>query len=60
MKIKLKQITPNAEQFIVADVARISSSRKNKKEDIGKLIKYLIQNQHWSPFEHAHASYEII
>ena len=59
MKIKLKQITPDAEQFIVADVARISSSRKNKTEDIGKLIKYLIQNQHWSPFEHAHASYKI-
>jgi thymidylate synthase (FAD) len=59
MKIKLKQITPDAEQFIVADVARISSSRENKKEDIGKLIKYLIKNQHWSPFEHAHASYEI-
>jgi thymidylate synthase (FAD) len=59
MKIKLKQITPDAEQFIVADVARISSSRKNKKEDVGKLIKYLIKNQHWSPFEHAHASYEI-
>jgi thymidylate synthase (FAD) len=59
MKIKLKQITHNAEQFIVADVARISSSRKNKKEDVGKLIKYLIQNKHWSPFEHANASYEI-
>ena len=50
MKVKLLNITPDAERHIV-EVARVSSSRENKKENYESLVKYLIVNKHWSPFE---------
>jgi thymidylate synthase (FAD) len=58
MKVELLSITPNAEEHIV-EVARVSSSRKNKKEDYEKLVKYLIKHGHWSPFEHSYMTLEI-
>jgi thymidylate synthase (FAD) len=58
MKVKLLSITPNAEEHIV-EVARVSSSRENKKEEYGSLIKYLITHGHWSPFEHSYLTFEI-
>ena len=58
MKVELLSITPNAEEHIV-EVARVSSSRKNKKEDYEKLVKYLIKHGHWSPFEHSYMTFEI-
>jgi thymidylate synthase (FAD) len=58
MKVKLLSITPNAEEHIV-EVARVSSSRENKKEDYSSLIKYLITHAHWSPFEHSYLTFEI-
>lgn len=58
MKVKLINITPDAEKHI-AEVARVSSSRENKREDYEGLINYLIQHKHWSPFEHAYATFEI-
>jgi len=58
MNVKLINITPNAEEHIV-EVARVSSSRKNKKDDYKGLINYLIEHKHWSPFEHAYATFEI-
>ncbi len=58
MKVELLSITPNAEEHIV-EVARVSSSRKNKKEDYEKLVKYLIKHGHWSPFEHSYITFEI-
>ena len=58
MNVQLVNITPNAEQHIV-EVARVSSSRKNKTEDYAGLIRYLIEHKHWSPFEHAYATFEI-
>ena len=45
MKVKLLSITPNAEEHIV-EVARVSSSRENKKENYESLVKYLIVNKH--------------
>jgi len=50
MKVELKWITPNAEQEIV-EIARVSSSREDKQAEPWRLIKYLIKNSHWSPFE---------
>lgn len=50
MKVELKWITPNAEKEIV-EIARVSSSREDKDAEAYKLIKYLITNKHFSPFE---------
>ena len=58
MQVKLKSITPNIETNIV-EIARVSSSRKDKKENPEGLINYLIKNKHWSPFEHGFLTMEI-
>ena len=59
MKVTLKAVTPNAELNIV-EIARVSSSRKDKSEDYEGLVNYLIKNNHWSPFEHAMMTIEIV
>lgn len=41
-------------------IARVSSSRTNRLEDLDKLINYLIDNAHWSPFEHVYMTVEIV
>jgi len=47
----LVHITPNAEELI-SYMARVSNpSNQNNTETSAKLIKYLIDHQHWSPFE---------
>ena len=58
MKVTLLNATPNAEDHIV-EVARVSSSRKDKKSKPEGLLNYLIKHKHWSPFEHGHATFEI-
>ncbi len=58
MKVTLLNTTPNAEDHIV-EVARVSSSRKNKKDKPEGLLRYLVQHKHWSPLEHGHATFEI-
>lgn len=58
MKVQLINITPNAEKHI-AEVARVSSSRSDKQSDYAGLINYLMKHKHWSPFEHAYATFEI-
>lgn len=58
MKVTLKTITPSIETTIV-EIARVSSSRKDKKEEPEVLINYLIKNKHWSPFEHGSITMEI-
>lgn len=58
MKVTLKTITPEIEKNIV-EIARVSSSRTDKSEDLSGLINYLIKNKHWSPFEHGFLTLEI-
>lgn len=58
MKVSLKSITPNAEVNIV-EIARVSSSRTDKSELPEGLINYLINNKHWSPFQHSYLTFEI-
>lgn len=58
MQVSLISCTPNAEENI-AYIARVSSSRKDKRQDFQKLIKYLIKNRHWSPFEHSFMTFDI-
>lgn len=59
MKVTLKSITPHAEVNIV-EIARVSSTRKDKSEKPEGLINYLINNKHWSPFEHSYITFEIV
>ena len=59
MKVSLKSITPDAEINLV-EIARVSSSRKDKTESPEGLINYLIRNKHWSPFEHSYMTVEIV
>jgi hypothetical protein len=47
-QVTLKSITPQIEQNIV-EIARVSSSRENKSEQVEGLINYLIKHKHWSP-----------
>ena len=56
MSAKLIWITPEAEKMIMR-IARVSS--KNQNSDNPKLLKYLIRNKHWSPFEMANLCVEI-
>ena len=58
MKVTLLNLTPNAEEHIV-EVARVSSSRKDKKGKPEGLLNYLIKHKHWSPFEHSAITFEI-
>lgn len=59
MQVKLKSITPNAEVNIV-EIARVSSTRTDKSEKPEGLINYLINNKHFSPFEHSYLTVEIV
>ena len=44
----------------IAYVARVSNpSNQNNTETSGRLIKYLVNNKHWSPFELVHVVMEI-
>src|SRR5215211_7048191 len=52
---KLVWITPEAEKMILY-IARVSSDQSN--ESTG-LLRYLIRNRHWSPFEMASMCVEI-
>ena len=55
----LVHITPNAEDLI-AFMARVSNpSNQTNTETSAKLIKYLIDHHHWSPFEMVNLCVEI-
>lgn len=58
-QVKLIHITPDAEQLI-AYMARVSNpANQNNTETSAKLIKYLIDHKHWSPFEMVNMCVEI-
>ena len=57
--VNLIHITPNAEELI-SYMARVSNpSNQSNTETSAKLIKYLIDHQHWSPFEMVNMCVEI-
>lgn len=58
MEVKLVSITENPEQ-LVSYIARVSNPDNQTNPDYAKLIKYLIKNGHFSPFEHAFMTVEI-
>jgi len=55
MNVFLISLTPNTEKQILF-CARVSSDQSSDK--VG-LLSYLIKKEHWSPFEMAHAVFEI-
>jgi len=56
---KLVHITPNAEELI-SYMARVSNpTNQSNTETSAKLINYLINHQHWSPFEMVNMCVEI-
>ena len=55
----LIHITPNAEELITY-MARVSNpANQNNTSSAPKLIRYLIEHQHWSPFEMVNMCVEI-
>ena len=58
-KVKLIWSTPDAENLI-AYMARVSNpGNQDNKDTAPKLLKYLIDNKHWSPFEMVNVCMEI-
>lgn len=59
MCVKLIWSTPNAEEHIVY-MARVSAPKNQDNMDTApKLLRYLIANKHWSPFEMGNMCVEI-
>ena len=58
MNVKLVNITENPEALI-SYIARVSNPENQSNPDYKKLVKYLIKNKHFSPFEHAFITFEI-
>ena len=58
-QVKLVWVTPDAEQ-LVAKMARVSNpANQDNVASAPKLLKYLIKNKHWSPFEMVNVCVEI-
>ncbi len=55
--VKLIHLTPNTED-VIAYCARVSSPKQDNPE-YAKLLKYLIEHNHWSPFEMSSMCVEI-
>lgn len=59
LKVKLVWATPNGEDLI-AMMARVSNPKnQHNSETAPKLLRYLIENKHWSPFEMVNVCMEI-
>ena len=57
--VRLIHITPNAEELITY-MARVSNpANQSNTQTSAKLIKYLIDHKHWSPFEMVNMCVEI-
>ena len=56
--VKLVSLTPDAEETI-AYIARVSNPKNQDNEKYDKLLKYMIDHGHWSPFEQAYMTIEI-
>ena len=57
-KVKLVWATADGEQLI-AKMARVSNPENQDNPEYSKLIRYLVKNQHWSPFEMVNVCMEI-
>jgi thymidylate synthase (FAD) len=57
-KVKVVWSTPDAENLI-AYMARVSNPENQDNPEYERLVRYLIKNQHWSPFEMVNVCMEI-
>lgn len=58
MTVKLVSVTPDAEK-LMAYCARVSNPKGQDSDNYAKLLKYCIDHQHWSIFEHGFMTIEI-
>jgi thymidylate synthase (FAD) len=58
MNVKLVSVTPDAEK-LMAYCARVSNPKGQDNENYAKLLKYCIDHQHWSIFEHGFMTVEV-
>ena len=59
-QVNLKWVTPNAQAEII-EMARVSAPKNAKNMETGpRLLRFLITNKHWSPFEMANMCVEIL
>lgn len=58
MKVKLIWATPEGEQLL-AYMARVSNPDNQDNPEYSKILKYMVTNDHWSPFEMVNACVEI-
>ncbi len=59
MNVQLVWATPNAEEMITR-MARVSAPKnQDNMETAPRLLRYLIKNKHWSPYEMANMCVEI-
>jgi thymidylate synthase (FAD) len=58
MNVKLINVSNDPEGFI-AYIARVSNPKNQNNPEYAKLLKYMIKNGHWSPFEHSFMAVEI-
>lgn len=56
--VSLVWITPDIERRIV-EMARVSADPSKKSRPDADLVRYLIRNQHWSPFESVNICIEV-
>jgi thymidylate synthase (FAD) len=56
--VKLVSVTPDAEK-LMAYCARVSNPNNQNNDNYAKLLKYCIDHQHWSIFEHGFMTVEI-
>ena len=58
MNVKLVSVTPDAEK-LMSYCARVSNPNNQNNDNYAKLLKYCIDHQHWSIFEHGFMTVEI-
>ena len=56
--VDLVHVTPDAEKLI-AYMARVSNPKNQDNPSSERLIRYLIEHKHWSPFEMVNMCVEI-
>ncbi len=57
--VKLVTVTPEAEKQM-GYIARVSNPKNQENPKVAGLLKYCIKHHHWSVFEQAHMSLEIM
>jgi thymidylate synthase (FAD) len=58
MQVNLIWATPKADELL-GYMARVSNTAATPDDPVDKLIKYLIDHKHWSPFEMANVCVEV-